>query len=202
MDFSTFIINRIILEIKKYINESDIEKLYKITINIMKKFNIIKFNDFIINKDKIIKYIDNQFKNLNKESVESSEDSDLSEDLSEDSDLSEDLSEDKYKKNKCTKYVTCMSRLKTFLKWQLINDYKPFITPFTLSQAGFYYTDNKNIVKCFDCEIEIGDWKEGDIPLDEHKKRSSHCDFINSIYVPKKIREKYQKRFIKSLTTK
>jgi len=186
MEFSTFIINRIMLELKKYCKETDIEKLYKITIKIMKEFNIIDFNDFIKNRKKIKQ-------NLNK--LEISDDSSLSSATS-------DCSEYEYKKNKCTKYANCMTRLKTFLKWQLINDCKPFITPVTFSQAGFYYTDKEDIVKCFDCEIELGDWKEGDIPLDEHKKHSTHCNFVNNIYIPKNIREKYQKRFIKSFTKK
>ena len=201
MEFQTFVINRIICEIKKEIDESDINKLYKITINLMKEFNIITFNDFNKNRKKYIEFIKLNYLKEDLLSDKSSDDS--SDDESSDESYSlADESEYKSRKNKCTKYDNCMTRLKTFLKWQLTNECKPFITPVTFVQAGFYYTGKKDTVKCFDCEIELSEWKEGDVPLDEHKKHNTHCNFINSIYVPKNIREKYQKRFIKSFTKK
>lgn len=65
-------------------------------------------------------------------------------------------------------------RLDTFRNWKS----EISIQPAKMADAGFSYTNNKDIVKCHYCGIEKGDWKEGDIPLDIHKLQSPNCRFL------------------------
>lgn len=62
-------------------------------------------------------------------------------------------------------------RLKTFQNW------KGPISPIELAQAGFYYLDTQDVVRCFQCSIEIYKWVPQDIPIIEHLKHSPNCNF-------------------------
>ncbi|KAM5183695.1 baculoviral IAP repeat-containing protein 3 isoform 4-T5 [Callospermophilus lateralis] len=40
----------------------------------------------------------------------------------------------------------------------------------SLARAGFYYTGVKDKVKCFCCGLMLDNWKQGDNPIEKHKK--------------------------------
>lgn len=65
-------------------------------------------------------------------------------------------------------------RLETYEGWPESSPIKPL----DLARAGFYYTGSGDQVRCFSCDLQLGQWKEGDIPLVEHKRRNITCDFL------------------------
>lgn len=69
---------------------------------------------------------------------------------------------------------SALCRFKTFLKYP---HKKPFPTAFV--SAGFYYTEEKDDVACFECGLTVGQWKPDDYPLNVHKRLFPECKFIN-----------------------
>lgn len=65
------------------------------------------------------------------------------------------------------------NRLSTFLGWPL-----DFITPEQLAQAGFYYLNVADQVKCAFCGGIIGQWERNDQPLQEHRKFFPDCPIV------------------------
>ncbi|KAK3603523.1 hypothetical protein CHS0354_027938 [Potamilus streckersoni] len=55
------------------------------------------------------------------------------------------------------------------------------IQPTRLTQAGFYYSGNGDQTICFACDLSCKNWKEGDSPLDVHKRLSPNCNFVKRI---------------------
>lgn len=47
-----------------------------------------------------------------------------------------------------------------------------------LIDAGFYFTGDRDTVKCFYCELTVSDWKTGDDPMEVHRTRSPQCQFV------------------------
>ncbi|XP_065057529.1 baculoviral IAP repeat-containing protein 3-like [Rhopilema esculentum] len=71
-------------------------------------------------------------------------------------------------------YEKYEDRLRTFTTWpsdgpMIIKD---------LVEAGFYYTGRNDVVSCFLCGIEIGNWKENEQPLVLHSQRSEQCQYL------------------------
>ncbi|KAL1306233.1 hypothetical protein AAFC00_004324 [Neodothiora populina] len=57
-------------------------------------------------------------------------------------------------------------------------------SPEDLSRAGFYYkplSESNDNVNCFLCEVKLGGWEVGDIPLDEHLAHSKSCGWALSL---------------------
>lgn len=52
-----------------------------------------------------------------------------------------------------------------------------------LAAAGFFYTKCDDICRCAFCNVEVGRWEEGDNPMEEHKKWSKNCCFLNHMDV-------------------
>ena len=69
-----------------------------------------------------------------------------------------------------------MHRLKTFtiFNWPL----HKHTSMLDLAEAGLYYTGSSDAVKCFLCRVTLNDWKQGDIPSEEHKRLSPNCPFV------------------------
>ncbi|KAL2712588.1 putative inhibitor of apoptosis isoform X2 [Vespula squamosa] len=67
-------------------------------------------------------------------------------------------------------------RLKSFQNWPI-----SFIKSTSLAAAGFYYVGKADRVRCFECQIEIYKWEEGDIPMVDHERSSPSCRFIRNI---------------------
>lgn len=65
--------------------------------------------------------------------------------------------------------------------------------------AGFFYTGDKDYVKCFCCGIEIGDWNVGDNVIDVHKRYSPACQFTATpnIFYSKIDQEIYQAEILR-----
>lgn len=56
-----------------------------------------------------------------------------------------------------------------------------FIEINDLAEAGFFYTGNEDKVVCFSCGCGLKGWEDGDVPLEEHKKTSEDCEYLNYI---------------------
>jgi len=69
-------------------------------------------------------------------------------------------------------------RLATFTNWS-----KPYIRPADLAKAGFFYLNQRDNCRCAFCGNFVGDWEEGDIPLNEHKKLFPMCSFVRGLPV-------------------
>lgn len=67
-------------------------------------------------------------------------------------------------------------RLRTFDFWPLA-----YIQPSDLARWGFYYNNVGDIVRCYFCKIELGEWKESDVVPQEHLKWSRHCPLMRKL---------------------
>ncbi len=47
-----------------------------------------------------------------------------------------------------------------------------------LVSAGFFYTGESDEVMCIECKVILHDWKDTDIPLNEHIKASPDCMLV------------------------
>jgi hypothetical protein len=68
-------------------------------------------------------------------------------------------------------------RLQSFEHWS------KQISPdkFTLASAGFIYTGEGDVVRCFGCNIRVSQWEKTDNPWTEHLKWSPDCVFLKMI---------------------
>ncbi|ELW64946.1 Baculoviral IAP repeat-containing protein 3 [Tupaia chinensis] len=51
----------------------------------------------------------------------------------------------------------------------------------SLARAGFYYTGVNDKVKCFCCGLMLDNWKQGDNPIEKHKKLYPSCNFVQNL---------------------
>ena len=72
-------------------------------------------------------------------------------------------------------YATTQSRIESFKTW-----------PIALKQngesmaiAGFFYTNQSDVVICYLCGVIIRNWQENDDPITEHMKFKRNCRFVN-----------------------
>ena len=63
------------------------------------------------------------------------------------------------------------NRLATFNFWP--NESPDLIKE--LVDAGFYYNGESDVVKCFACSVEVGDWHDEDNPLARHESENAGC---------------------------
>lgn len=56
-----------------------------------------------------------------------------------------------------------------------------FIESKELAEAGFFYTGNEDKVVCFSCGCGLKGWEDGDVPVEEHRKASECCEYLNYI---------------------
>ncbi|KAH0631034.1 hypothetical protein JD844_004522 [Phrynosoma platyrhinos] len=50
-----------------------------------------------------------------------------------------------------------------------------------LAQAGFFYTGERDQVKCFSCHTTVEGWQQGDSAVERHRTVSPDCKFISDI---------------------
>jgi len=50
-----------------------------------------------------------------------------------------------------------------------------------LAGAGFYYTGEADAVRCYACRETFSGWKDGDVPLDVHRRRCPTCHVVVSL---------------------
>ncbi|NXJ89720.1 BIR7B protein, partial [Corythaixoides concolor] len=70
--------------------------------------------------------------------------------------------------------VTEETRLSTFHNWPQYTD----LHPEQLARAGFFYTGQDDVVRCFYCDGGVRNWSLGDDPWREHAKWYPGCDFL------------------------
>jgi baculoviral IAP repeat-containing protein 7/8 len=67
------------------------------------------------------------------------------------------------------------ARRSSFQNWPVSS-----IDPASLAAAGLYYTGEMDIVRCFECQLEISQWSEGYPPMLIHELYSSDCKFVRN----------------------
>ncbi|KFQ70292.1 Baculoviral IAP repeat-containing protein 7-B [Phaethon lepturus] len=70
--------------------------------------------------------------------------------------------------------VTEEMRLSTFQHWPQYTDMQPE----QLARAGFFYTGQGDVVRCFYCDGGVRNWSFGDDPWREHAKWYPGCEFL------------------------
>ncbi|NXX83592.1 BIR7B protein, partial [Urocolius indicus] len=70
--------------------------------------------------------------------------------------------------------VTEEMRLSTFQNWPQYTD----MHPEQLARAGFFYTGQGDVVRCFYCDGGVRNWSFGDDPWREHAKWYPGCEFL------------------------
>ncbi|NXG92917.1 BIR7B protein, partial [Stercorarius parasiticus] len=70
--------------------------------------------------------------------------------------------------------VTEEMRLSTFRNWPRYTDMRPE----QLARAGFFYTGQDDVVRCFYCDGGVRNWSFSDDPWREHAKWYPGCEFL------------------------
>ncbi|XP_060599991.1 uncharacterized protein LOC132753530 [Ruditapes philippinarum] len=70
-----------------------------------------------------------------------------------------------------------LARARTF------NDRWPHrhLNPGDMARAGFFFTGEEDMTRCFDCDIGLGKWETDDSPFTEHRRLSPECRYIQSL---------------------
>ncbi|KAK6171473.1 hypothetical protein SNE40_019657 [Patella caerulea] len=66
-------------------------------------------------------------------------------------------------------------RLASFTNWYSYNHARPI----TLAECGFYYTGKQDVVKCYSCGVEKGQWSVKSNPGAEHRQLNPWCPHLN-----------------------
>lgn len=80
--------------------------------------------------------------------------------------------------DKDEEFVEEFNRLKTFANFPSSSP----VSASTLARAGFLYTGEGDIVRCFSCHAAVDRWQYGDSAVGRHRKVSPNCRFINGFY--------------------
>ncbi len=71
------------------------------------------------------------------------------------------------------------------LKYELVRlgTYKEWpswarVLPVTLAPEGFYYTGQSDVVSCFACQTEVGQWELGQDPSELHHSLAPSCPMV------------------------
>lgn len=56
-------------------------------------------------------------------------------------------------------------------------------TPAQFADAGFYYVGPSDRVKCFVCHLGLHNWDPHDVPMDEHKRWRSNCQYLKDYVI-------------------
>ena len=68
-------------------------------------------------------------------------------------------------------------RGKKFKYWRV-----PFMDVNQLAAAGFFFTNRGNVVRRAFCEVEVGQWVEGDDAFKDHQRWSPSCAFVKELF--------------------
>lgn len=69
-------------------------------------------------------------------------------------------------------------RLKTFLTYPK----DAHVQAVELAEAGFYYINREDCVKCYKCDVMLGKWSQGDTAWNEHRRFSANCVLVQEKY--------------------
>lgn len=67
-------------------------------------------------------------------------------------------------------------RLQTFISWPVVN-----VSPAELARWGFFYAGSGDVVRCYFCKIELGNWEETDVVSQEHLRWSRFCPLMRKL---------------------
>ncbi|XP_058519962.1 baculoviral IAP repeat-containing protein 3 [Ochotona princeps] len=70
----------------------------------------------------------------------------------------------------------------------------------SLARAGFYYTGVNDKVKCFRCGLMLDNWKQGDKPIEKHRKLYPSCSFVQSLISGNSLETNSRSTFPSSVT--
>ncbi|XP_077316467.1 baculoviral IAP repeat-containing protein 7 isoform X1 [Lithobates pipiens] len=76
------------------------------------------------------------------------------------------------------------NRMGTFRNWPQHTG----LSPEQLAAAGFFYTGQRDNVRCFHCDGELRNWERGDDPWREHAKWFPRCEFLVQSMGPAYVR--------------
>lgn len=71
-------------------------------------------------------------------------------------------------------FLTCESRLESFVRWPERVTQKPS----ELADAGFFYCGLSDHVRCFHCGNGLRNWEKDDIPWNEHARWYPECSYV------------------------
>ncbi|XP_038604158.1 E3 ubiquitin-protein ligase XIAP [Tachyglossus aculeatus] len=80
--------------------------------------------------------------------------------------------------NKDEEFAEEHNRLKTFANFPSNSP----VSSSTLARAGFLYTGEGDVVRCFSCRIAVDRWQYGDSAIGRHRKISPNCRFVNGCH--------------------
>ena len=66
-------------------------------------------------------------------------------------------------------------RLQSFKHWGGVLPAKE------LAEGGFYMIARRDVVRCFSCNVVVQDWESSDNVIDEHRRHSPNCPFLNQL---------------------
>ncbi|XP_037953728.1 uncharacterized protein LOC119683913 [Teleopsis dalmanni] len=78
---------------------------------------------------------------------------------------------------KMPKFSSLDTRLRTYTNWPIRDVQKPE----SLAQAGLYYQNVDDQVRCFHCNIGLRSWQKEDDPWFEHAKWYPQCQFVKLV---------------------
>ncbi|CAF3578311.1 unnamed protein product [Rotaria sordida] len=91
-----------------------------------------------------------------------------------------------------TAYSLAYRRNETFHNWPLTKE-NPLPSVESFVDAGFFYTGEKTIVKCFYCNGALRNWQNGDDPKVEHCRWYPECAYIRQ-YVGEDLYQAIQRK--------
>ncbi|KAI8979753.1 hypothetical protein BDF20DRAFT_529716 [Mycotypha africana] len=62
------------------------------------------------------------------------------------------------------------------IQWPYLK--KRYLQPDNLAKAGFYFMHKSDHVRCFLCDIELSEWKQGQSPYTRHINESPSCPLV------------------------
>ena len=71
-------------------------------------------------------------------------------------------------------------RRRTYLLWPGWAPRSP--DPGQLADAGLFFTGDDDTVRCYACRETFSAWREGDVPLDAHLRRSPACPAVAALH--------------------
>ena len=77
--------------------------------------------------------------------------------------------------NDCTNYRYQSNRLYSMLT----TDFCVSVSPYDLSEHGFYWSGQSDNCVCVFCRLEVREWESGDSAEYEHRRWNPNCVFIN-----------------------
>ena len=73
-------------------------------------------------------------------------------------------------------FVDITARVRSFGNWRFSQKQ----TPRKLAEAGYFYTGEGDITRCFCCDLGLAEWDPKDDPWVEHARHNPKCPFLNA----------------------